>query len=102
MSIAKAALESTAIQLAGSLGEKGIRVNVLRSSPINTLAARGIPQFLEMKKAFLAKQCCPQEQPLEDVASAAAWLLSENAKGVTGQVVNVDGGFSVMGVWGVC
>ena len=73
-------------------------MNVLRSSPINTLAARGIPQFLvrvetegegqEMKKAFLAKQCCPQEQPLEDVASAAAWLLSENAKGVTGQVVN--------------
>ena len=71
---------------------------MLRSSPINTLAARGIPQFLvrveaggegqEMKKAFLAKQCCPQEQPLEDVASAAAWLLSENAKGVTGQVVN--------------
>lgn len=41
-----------------------------------------------MKKAFLAKQCCPQEQPLEDVASAVAWLLSENAKGVTGQVVN--------------
>lgn len=56
MSIAKAALESTSQQLAGSLvmieridkkqSDKGIRVNILRSSPVNTLAARGIPQFL--------------------------------------------------------
>ena len=46
MSIAKAALESTALQLAGDLGSSGIRVNVIRSAPVNTLAARGIPRFL--------------------------------------------------------
>ena len=46
MSIAKAALESTALQLAGTLGSSGIRVNVIRAAPVNTLAARGIPNFL--------------------------------------------------------
>ena len=46
MSIAKAALESTALQLAGDLGSSGIRVNVIRAAPVNTLAARGIPRFL--------------------------------------------------------
>lgn len=42
----------------------------------------------EMKKAFLEKQCCPQEQPLTDVANTATWLLSDQSKGLTGQVVN--------------
>ena len=61
MSIAKAALESTALQLAGDLGESRIRVNVIRAAPVNTVAARGIPGFI----VFLCDLCdVEHEEPV--------------------------------------
>ena len=98
MGVAKAALESATRYLAADLGEQKIRVNCISAGPMNTLAARGITGFTEMLKrhaevAPLKRNVLPPE-----LGATAAFLASDGAAGITGQVIYVDCGSSIMGV----
>ncbi len=99
MGVAKAALESIVRYLAWELGEqKGIRVNAISAGPLNTLAARGIKGFSRILDVY------PQRAPLkrnithEEVASAALFLVTPLASGITGEILFVDAGYHIMGL----
>jgi meromycolic acid enoyl-[acyl-carrier protein] reductase len=98
MGVAKAALEATSRYLARDLGPRGIRVNLVSAGPLETVAARGIPGFAELADRW--GEQAPLGWDTEDpapVAGAVAYLLSDYAKAVTGQVLRVDGGYSAVG-----
>ena len=98
MGVAKAALESVARYLARDLGPRGIRVNLVSAGPIETLAAGGIPGFDEL--ASLWREVAPLGWDPADagpVAAAVCFLLSAQARGITGEILHVDGGFHAMG-----
>ncbi len=94
MGLAKASLESSVYYLAQSLGPKGIRVNAVSAGPIKTLAASGISNFGE--KLDLAARYSPLRRgvTIEEVGNVAAFLLSDLASGVTGEISYVDAGFN--------
>ena len=96
MGVAKAALEATVRYLAADLGTKNIRVNAISAGPIKTLAARGVSQLGEMLKAHADRAPLKRNVDPAEVGSAAAFLLSEGASGITGEVLYVDCGFNVM------
>jgi enoyl-[acyl-carrier protein] reductase I len=98
MGVAKAALEASVRYLAADLGQENIRVNAISAGPIKTLAASGIPQFRDMLTAFAEKAPLKRNVTQEDVANTGLYLLSPLASGVTGEVVYVDCGFSIMGM----
>jgi enoyl-[acyl-carrier protein] reductase I len=93
MGLAKASLEASVRYLAASLGPQGIRVNGLSAGPIKTLAASGIAGFGKILKFVEAHAPLRRNVTTEDVGNAAAFLLSELAAGVTGEVLYVDNGF---------
>jgi enoyl-[acyl-carrier protein] reductase I len=94
MGLAKASLEASVRYLAADLGPRGIRVNAISAGPIKTLAASGIAGFGRMLK-FVEEQAPMRRNVTTDqVGDAAAFLLSDLAAGITGEVVMVDGGFS--------
>ena len=98
MGVAKAALEATARYLARDLGPRGVRVNLVSAGPLGTLAARGIPGFTDLADAW--QRQAPLGWDVEDpapVAGAVLFLLSDLARGVTGEILHVDGGFHAMG-----
>src|SRR5579863_4971498 len=98
MGVAKAALESVSRYLARDLGPQGIRVNLVSAGPLGTVAARGIPGFEQL--ASLWPRQAPLGWDIEDpspVASAVCFLLSDYARGVTGEILHVDGGFHAVG-----
>jgi enoyl-[acyl-carrier protein] reductase I len=98
MGVAKAALEATSRYLARDLGPRGVRVNLVSAGPLGTLAARGIPGFASLADMW-GKQA-PLGWDTEDagpVAGAILFLLSDLARGVTGEILHVDGGFHAMG-----
>jgi enoyl-[acyl-carrier protein] reductase I len=98
MGVAKAALEAVNRYLARDLGPRGVRVNLVSAGPLGTLAARGIPGFSELAAAW--QRQAPLGWDVEDpapVAGAVLFLLSDLARGVTGEVLHVDGGFHAMG-----
>ena len=98
MGVAKAALESVARYLARDLAEHGIRVNLVSAGPIQTLAAGGIPGFGELAASW--ERGAPLSWDVEDaspVADAVRFLLSDLARGITGEIVHVDGGYHAMG-----
>lgn len=97
MGVAKAALEASVRYLAADLGENNIRVNAISAGPIKTLAASGIPQFRELLGAFASKAPLRRNVCQEDIANTAAYFLSPLSCGVTGEVLHVDCGFSIMG-----
>lgn len=93
----KAALEATMRYLAMELGDKGIRVNALSPGPIRTRAASGLPNFDELlqrseEQAAVHKPIC-----IHQVGEYAAFLASPRSKHVTGQVLYIDGGYSIRG-----
>lgn len=94
MGPAKASLEANVRYLAQSVGASGIRVNGLSAGPIRTLAASGIRDFRKMLAAF--EQSVPLGRciTIEEVGNTAAFLCSDLASGITGQIVYVDGGFN--------
>jgi enoyl ACP reductase len=98
MGVAKAALEATARYLARDLGPRGVRVNLVAAGPLGTVAARGIPGFEELAEMW--ERQAPLGWDGEDaapVAAAISFLLSDLARGITGEILHVDGGFHAMG-----
>jgi enoyl-[acyl-carrier protein] reductase I len=93
MGLAKASLEANVRYLANSLGPKKIRVNAISAGPIRTLAASGISGFRSILKYNEAVTPLRQNTTIEQVGNAAAFLCSDLASGITGEVVHVDGGF---------
>ena len=98
MGVAKAALEASVRYLASDLGPKGIRVNAISAGAIKTLAASGISGLRTMLHFQEANAPLRRNVSIEDVGGAAAYLLSDLAGGVTGQIQYVDAGFSVVGM----
>jgi enoyl-[acyl-carrier protein] reductase I len=98
MGVAKAALESVTRYLARDLGPRGVRVNLISAGPIETLAAAGIPGFDELAGAW--QRQAPLGWDVSDagpIADAACFLLSNLARGITGEIIHVDGGYHAMG-----
>ena len=98
MGTAKAALENAVRQLASELGEKNIRVNAVSPGPLDTLAARGIKGFLDMKRVHAQRAPLKRNVTQEEVAAAALFLCSDLASGITGTILPVDAGYHIMGV----
>lgn len=96
MGLAKASLEANTRFMAHSMGKDGVRVNAISAGPIRTLAAAGIKNFKKMLAA------CEQTTPIrrtvtiEDVGNTAAFLCSDLAAGISGEIVHVDGGFNIV------
>ena len=94
MGLAKASLEAAVRYMAASLGPKGIRVNAVSAGPIKTLAAAGIGSFGKLL-AYNAKHApLRRNVTIDEVGNAAAFLCSDLASGITGEVTYVDGGFN--------
>jgi enoyl-[acyl-carrier protein] reductase I len=98
MGLAKASLEANVRFLAADLGPKGIRVNGISAGPIKTLAAAGIGGFRKMLSRVAEIAPIRRNVTQEDVGNAAAFLCSDLASGVTGEILYVDGGFSTVGM----
>ena len=101
MGVAKASLESTVRYLAMNLGPEGTRVNAISAGPIKTLAASGVGNFRKMLSQFEAAAPLRRNVTIEDVGNAAAFLCSDLAAGITGEVTYVDAGFSTVGMTGI-
>ena len=96
MGVAKASLEASMRYLAADLGPQGIRVNAISAGPIKTLAACGISGFGSMQRHHRNRAPLRKDTEAEEVADAALFLLSPMGRGITGQVLYVDGGYSIM------
>jgi len=98
MGLAKASLEANVRFLAADLGPQGIRVNGISAGPIKTLAAAGIGGFRKMLSRVAEVAPLRRNVTQEDVGNAAAFLCSDLAAGITGEILYVDGGFSTVGM----
>lgn len=96
MGVAKASLEANVRYLAQSLGPEGIRVNAISAGPIRTLAASGISGFRKMLEAFEHSAPLRRCITIEEVGNVAAFLCSDLASGITGEITYVDGGFNTI------
>jgi enoyl-[acyl-carrier protein] reductase I len=100
MGVAKAALEASARYLANDLGPLGIRVNCISAGPVRTLSSAAFPGFRKMlavseEMAPLRKNITP-----EDVGNATLYLVSDLSSSVTGEVLHVDSGYNILGMFG--
>ena len=98
MGVAKAALEMSVRYLAADLGPKGIRVNAISAGPIKTLAASGVHGISKMLEYHREHAPLRKNTEQAEVGDVALFLVSPLARGVTGEVIHVDGGFHVMGM----
>lgn len=95
MGLAKASLEASIRYLAADLGQDGIRVNGISAGPIRTLAASGIKDFRKMLKGFEKTAPLKRCVTIEEVGNTAAFLCSDLASGITGEITYVDGGYNI-------
>ena len=98
MGIAKASLEANVRYLADSMGPEGVRVNAVSAGPIRTLAASGISGFRGMLAEAEAKTPLRRNVTIEEVGNATAFLCSDLASGITGDVMYVDSGYHIVGM----
>lgn len=101
MGVAKASLEATVRYLASSLGPEGIRVNAISAGPIKTLAASGIGGFRKILGHVEQYAPLRRNVTIEDVGNTAAFLASDLAAGITGEVTYVDAGYNILGMTGI-
>ena len=94
MGLAKASLEANVRYMSASLGPEGTRVNAISAGPIKTLAAAGIKSFRKMLEHNARQTPLRRNVSIEEVGNAAAFLCSDLASGITGEVLYVDGGFN--------
>jgi enoyl-[acyl-carrier protein] reductase I len=98
MGVAKATLDSSVRYLAWDLGQKNIRVNAVSAGPVRTLAARSIAGFPTMEAIVEERSPLHRAIDADDVGGAAAYLLSDDARNVTGTTLYVDSGYHAMGM----
>jgi enoyl-[acyl-carrier protein] reductase I len=98
MGVAKAALDSSVKYLAWDLGQKNIRVNAVSAGPVRTLAARSIAGFGTMEAIVEERAPLRRHIEADDVGAAAGYLLSDDARNVTGTTLYVDSGYHAMGM----
>ncbi|MBL3588620.1 MAG: enoyl-ACP reductase [gamma proteobacterium endosymbiont of Lamellibrachia anaximandri] len=98
MGVAKASLEANVRYMADSMGPDGIRVNAVSAGPIRTLAASGIKNFKSMLDEAEQKTPLRRNVTTAEVGNAAAFLCSDLASGITGDVLYVDSGYHILGV----
>ncbi len=96
MGLAKASLEANVRYMAYSMGEEGIRVNGISAGPIRTLAASGIGDFRKLQDEVAKAAPLKRNVTIEEVGNAGAFLCSDLASGITGEITYVDGGFSTV------
>src|SRR6187455_2287691 len=98
MGVAKATLDASMRYLAWDLGQKEIRINAISAGPVRTLAARSIAGFTTMEEMF--EQRAPLHRAIDaaDCGAAAAYLLSDDARNVSGTTLYVDAGYHAMGM----
>ena len=101
MGLAKASLEANVRYLALNLGPEGTRVNAISAGPIKTLAAAGIGNFRKMLTHVEQYAPLRRSVTIDDVGNVAAFLSSDLAAGVTGEVTYVDAGYNVLGMTGI-
>jgi enoyl-[acyl-carrier protein] reductase I len=97
MGVAKAALEANTRYLASDLGPKGVRVNAISAGPIKTVSAMGVADFGSLLDSMAQKSPLRRNVDQADVGNAALFLLSNLSRGITGQTIYVDAGYSTMG-----
>lgn len=98
MGVAKAALEASVRYLAYDFGPLGVRINAISAGPIRTLAAAGVSRFKEYYKHFTELAPLQQHVSIEDIGDVAAFLSSNMASKITGEVIYVDSGYNIIGV----
>ena len=98
MGVAKAALDASVRYLAWDLGRKEIRINAISAGPVRTLAARSIAGFPTMEAIVEERSPLHRHIAADDVGAAAAFLLSDAARNVTGTTLYVDSGYHAMGM----
>ena len=98
MGLAKASLEANVRYMAQSLGPDGIRVNAISAGPIRTLAAAGISNFRKMLDLMENTAPLRRNVTIEEVGNAAAFLCSDLASGITGEITYVDAGYNTTGM----
>lgn len=98
MGTAKAALEHEVRQLAAEFGEQGIRLNAISAGPLETLAARGIHGFTDLRRHNAEKAAMKRNISADEVAQTALFLCSDLSSGITGSVIPVDAGYHIMAV----
>ncbi|SFV58093.1 Enoyl-[acyl-carrier-protein] reductase [NADH] [hydrothermal vent metagenome] len=94
MGIAKASLEANVRYMAAAMGENNIRVNAISAGPIKTLAASGIKGFGTLLKYAADSSALKRNVTIEEVGNTAAFLTSDLASGITGEITYVDAGYS--------
>ena len=94
MGLAKASLEANVRYMSASLGPEGTRVNAISAGPIKTLAAAGIKSFRKMLEHNAKQTPLRRNVTIDEVGNAAAFLCSDLASGITGEILYVDGGFN--------
>ena len=98
MGIAKASLEANVRYMASSLGPDGIRVNAISAGPIRTLAASGINNFRQMLSKAADAAPLRKNVTIHEVGNVAAFMCSDLASGVTGEITYVDAGYNIVGL----
>ncbi len=101
MGLAKASLEANVRYLAYNLGPEGTRVNAISAGPIKTLAASGVGNLRKMLDHVEETAPLRRNVTIDDVGNAAAFLCSDLASGITGEVTYVDAGYSTLGMTGI-
>jgi len=98
MGVAKASLEASMRYLASDLGPKNIRVNAISAGPVKTASARAIKDFSKVLDGVAALAPLRRNTDPAEVADTAVFLASDLGRGVTGNIVYVDGGFQIIGL----
>ena len=98
MGVAKAALEASVRYLANDLGPQGIRVNAISAGPIKTLASSAVSGISNMIKLHAERAPLRKQVDIEEVGDTALFLVSPLSRGISGEVIYVDGGYHILGV----